>query len=286
MAFSSLSRRHFSLAAAGLIPAASAAPALTAQDAVNRIREKIGVPWSQQTVDTFKAGSPTTPVQGIATTFMASLDVLRRAAAARCNFVISHEPTFYGHLDQVDQLTNDPVYRAKREFIEENNLVVFRFHDHWHMRKPDAVEKGLADLLGWSNYAAPGKSNLYVIPETTLNAAAAAAEKNLKIRTIRVIGDPSARFTRAGLFPGAPGMRAVLAPLDYEVYFGGEATEWEGISYARDMVAAGIKKGMVMLGHQVSEEPGMKICADWLKTILPEVPIQWLPSGEPFWRPS
>jgi len=267
-----------------MIPAA-AAPVLTAQQVITRIREKVGVPWLQETVDTMKAGSPDTPVKGVATTFMASFDVLRRAAAAGRNLIISHEPTFYGHLDKVDQLTADPVYRAKREFIEKNNLVVFRFHDHWHMRKPDAVLTGLAALLGWTNYATPGKPPLYVIPETTLRAAASAAEKNLNIRTIRVIGAPDTRFTRAGLFPGAPGMNAVRSALDYEVYFGGETTEWEGISYARDMVSAGVKKGMILLGHQVSEEPGMKVCADWLKTILPEVPIEWIPSGEPFWRP-
>lgn len=280
-----LSRRHFPLVAAGLVPTAAAAP-LTAQQVIARIREKVGVPWLAETVDTLKAGSPDTPVQGIATTFMASFDVLRRAAAAGRNLIISHEPTFYSHLDRTDQLTADPVYLAKRAFIEKNNLVVFRFHDHWHMRKPDAVLTGLAAVLGWSAYATPGKPSLYVIPETTLNAAAAAAQKALNIRTIRVIGDPATRFTRAGLFPGAPGMGAVRSSLDYEVYYGGETTEWEGISYARDMVAAGIKKGMLLLGHQVSEEPGMKVCADWLKTVVPELPIDWLPSGEPFWRPA
>jgi len=279
------SRRDLPLLAGTALNAA-APQSLSAQQVIAVIRDKVGVPWRQETVDTLKAGSPETPIKGIATTFISSLDVLRRAAAAGRNLIISHEPTFYNHLDRTEQLAADPVFAAKRDFIEKNNLVIFRFHDHWHMRKPDAVITGLADLLGWQSYSIPGKPPLYVLPETTLAAAAAEAQKRLKIRTIRVIGEPQTKFTRAGLFPGAPGMGAVRAALDYEVYFGGETTEWEGIAYAQDMVASGIKKGMILLGHQVSEEPGMKVCADWLKAILPDLPVDWIPSGEPFWRPA
>jgi len=30
----------------------------------------------------------------------------------------------------------------------------------------------------------------------------------------------------------------------------------------------------------------MKECAQWLKTFAPEVPIEYLPGGEPFWSPK
>ena len=52
-----------------------------------------------QTVDTFKAGDPDTPVTGIAVTMMATLDVLQRAAANHQNLIITHEPTFFSHQD-------------------------------------------------------------------------------------------------------------------------------------------------------------------------------------------
>jgi hypothetical protein len=29
----------------------------------------------------------------------------------------------------------------------------------------------------------------------------------------------------------------------------------------------------------------MRLCADWLKTFISEVPVQWIPAGDPFWRP-
>ena len=40
-------------------------------------------------------------MQGIATTMMATLDVMKRAAAAGKNMVITHEPTFYSHQDTI-----------------------------------------------------------------------------------------------------------------------------------------------------------------------------------------
>src|ERR1700754_2052886 len=80
---------------------------LTARQVIERIQKNVGVPWRTETVDTIKAGSPDTPVKGIATTVMATFDVLQRAAKAGKNFIVTHEPTFYSHEDKVDQLVND-----------------------------------------------------------------------------------------------------------------------------------------------------------------------------------
>jgi hypothetical protein len=35
----------------------------------------------------------------------------------------------------------------------------------------------------------------------------------------------------------------------------------------------------------VSEESGMKYCAEWLKQFVTEVPVQFVPAPEPFWIP-
>jgi hypothetical protein len=118
---------------------------LTAREVVARIQQQVGVPWQSDTVDTFKAGNPDSPVSGIAVTMMATLDVLQRAAAAGDNLVITHEPTFFDHLDIPDQLPekdDDSVLMAKRKFIAEHGLVVWRFHDHWHARNPDGIGGG------------------------------------------------------------------------------------------------------------------------------------------------
>ncbi len=60
---------------------------LTAQQVIERIQKNVGVPWTTPTVDTIKAGDPNEPVTGIATTMMATLDVLERASAEGKNLV-------------------------------------------------------------------------------------------------------------------------------------------------------------------------------------------------------
>ena len=145
---------------------------MTARDVVARIQAQVGVPWREKTVDAFKAGDPDTIVTGVATSVMATLDVLRQAAAAKRNLVITHEPTFYTGTDEPGPRANDPVYLAKRAFIDEHRLVVWRFSDHWLARQPGELTRALADALGWTAGRDPANESLFTIPETTVGAVA------------------------------------------------------------------------------------------------------------------
>ena len=153
---------------------------MTAQEIVTRIRQRLadqGITWRTETVDTFKAGNPDAAVSGIATTGMATFDVLKRAAKAGRNFVITHEPTFYNHQDQTAAFEQDATYQAKQRFIREHNLVVWRFHDHAHAIRPDPLVVGSARMLGWSSYASPTEPRIYVVPQTTLRQLAATSPR-------------------------------------------------------------------------------------------------------------
>ncbi|MBI4876781.1 MAG: Nif3-like dinuclear metal center hexameric protein [Acidobacteria bacterium] len=269
--------------AAGMLQAAGL---LTARQVIEEIRKQTGVQWRTQTVDTFKTGNPDTPVTGIATTFIASLDVLRRAAASGKNLIITHEPTFYNHLDQTAELEGDAVLAAKRAFLEKHRLVVWRFHDHWHMRKPDGILQGMTQALGWKKFLSSQDQRLYVIPETTVERLAAQLRRRFKARAIRVVGDPALKITKVGFAPGASGSVTHLKALgrdEVEVLLVGEGNEWQTAEYVRDAAAAGQRKAVILLGHVLSEEAGMEYCARWLKTFLSDLPIEFIPAGEPFW---
>jgi putative NIF3 family GTP cyclohydrolase 1 type 2 len=261
---------------------------ITARQVIERIQKEVGVPWRAQTVDTFKGGNPDTRITGIATTFAATTDVLRRASESGKNLIIAHEPTFYNHLDKTDELANDAVVREKQEFIRKQGLVVFRFHDHWHARQPDGVLAGMREALGWEKLRRGKSQALFVMPETTLGRLAADVRDRLRIRTLRVVGNPEMKLTQVGLSPGAAGSRTHIQMLereDVEVLLIGEAPEWETIEYVRDAVTQGKRKALVLLGHVPSEEAGMQECARWLKTFIKEVPVEFMPAGEAFWRP-
>ena len=258
---------------------------LTAREIVDRIRQQVGCEWSEETVDTFKAGDPEAPVTGIATTFLATLDVLRRAQAAGLSFTVTHEPTFYHHHEDTSALGDDPVLAAKRAFIEESGLVVWRFHDHWHRRRPDGIIEGMVEALGWGPYRREGEAPCYDLPETSVGELAADVARRLGAHGVRVVGDPALRTTKVGFCPGAApsAMHYRMLQSDgVEVLVAGEAREWETVEYVRDAAAAGFRKALILTGHAAAEEAGMQFLARWLATFVDEVPIEFVPAGDPF----
>ena len=265
---------------------------LTGREVIQRIQSHVGVPWKTDTVDTFKAGNPDAPVTGIAVTMMATLDVLQRAAAAGNNLIITHEPTFYDHLDKPDDVAqgeNDPVLAEKRAFIEKHGLIIWRFHDHWHARNPDGIEAGMVHELSWEKYQDPANEHLFTVPPTTLKNLAAEIQNRLQIRAMRVVGEPDMRVTRLAMSPGAAGFgretRALEMP-DVQVLIVGETREWETVEYVSDAVSEKRNKALIILGHIPSEQAGMEECARWLKQFVTEVPVSFIAIREPFWRPA
>ena len=259
---------------------------MTARDVVQRIRENLGVPWQEQTFrDIFKAGNPDTAVKGIATTVMATLDQIQRSHAAGCNMVITHEPTFWSDAEKID-LSADSIYRYKNDYVVKNDMVVWRFHDNWHARKPDMQRYGALRLMGLAPDDVKqfqGEQDVYTIPETTLAEFASRVRTKLHGNAFRVVGNPSAKVSRIAFGVGS-GMPRFSK--DVDVVVGGEAAELGGgdnTGYALDATSLGMAKGHIILGHVVSEEAGMEFAATWLKTFLPGVPIQFVPAHEPFW---
>jgi len=106
-------------------------------------------------------------------------------------------------------------------------------------------------------------------------------------RAVRVVGDPNAKVSRVQLGVGYA-TPSVNDP-EIDVVISGEQQEVDGgfdsPEYVLDALALGIPKGWIMLGHAVSEESGMLEMAQWIRGFVPEVPVQLVKAGEPFWAP-
>jgi putative NIF3 family GTP cyclohydrolase 1 type 2 len=181
---------------------------------------------------------------------------------------------------------SDPVWAEKREFIEKHGMVVWRFHDHWHMRKPDGIEAGMVHALRWEKFQNPDNQYLFLIPETTVKQLAQEVSKKLNSPVVRVVGDPQIKVTKVGLSPGAAGFQRETQALerdDVQVLMVGETREWETVEYAADAVTEGRNKALIVIGHIPSEQPGMEECARWLKGFVKDVPIEFVPAKQPFW---
>jgi putative NIF3 family GTP cyclohydrolase 1 type 2 len=307
IALNRVSRRAFvRLGTAGAVaapwlfdPAATDAATVTAQEVVDRIRKAVGVEWEAATADGFKAGDASAAVTGIVTTSLATIDVLRRAVKAGANMIVSAGPTFYSRGDSATPPAGrgrgaasgpapDPVFTGKNDFIRAHNLIVWRFSDHWRLRRPDPFAQGLAEALGWARYRTNDDPARLTVPAVTLEALAARAKSRLDARGgIRVVGASQTRVRTIGVLPGTRSIRDVVALLpQVDAIVAGEIREWESSEYLRDVVNAGLSKGLILLGRSLSEDPAMKVCADWLRPIVPDVQVRWLPAGDPFWRPT
>jgi putative NIF3 family GTP cyclohydrolase 1 type 2 len=290
-----ITRRKFvvtsltAVTASAIFTHASAQPTdqqpLTISQVIALIKQSISFDESHGTVDTVKIGNPDQPVTGIVTTMFATVDVIRKAIDLKANFIIAHEPTFYNHQDETTWLQDHDVYKLKRELLEKNNIVVWRFHDFWHSNKPDGVFMGVLTSLGWEKYQDENQRRLLKIPKTSLSDLIKHLKSKLGINTLRYVGDPSQSCSRIALMPGAPGGRShmnTVHDLNPDVLICGELQEWETSEYFRDSRSLGINRSVVVLGHSVSEEPGMQWLVGWLQPKVPGINISHVPSNSPF----
>jgi len=258
--------------------------ALTIRNVVDLILKDIpGAPFDD-TVDTFKSGDPDQEVTGIVTTFLASQDVIRRAAELGANFIIAHEPTFYNHRDQVDWLEEDPVYRAKRALLDKHAIVVWRFHDYWHSAEPDGIMAGVVARLGWESYLEK-ELPIFNIPPMTVGQVVQVFKDRLGAKMARVVGDPEMECRRVALFVGMAGgtwQISFLSHQDVDMMVAGEIDEWETSEYVRDAVIQGRKLALAVIGHVHSEEAGMEWLVGWLQQRFPTIPVTHVPVGDAF----
>jgi putative NIF3 family GTP cyclohydrolase 1 type 2 len=259
---------------------------MTAREVVDLIRKNIGVTWNERSYrDTFKVGNPDVTVKGIATTVIVTFEMLKRANAAGLNMVIAHEVTYWNDRDDTTDLTGNPLYKLKTDFVVKNEMIVWRIHDHMHAMRPDFTVVGSlrsVGVKGGENAAMAPR--IYTIPETTLGEFAAQVKRLTGARALRCVGDPKAKVSKILLGPGygTPRMTA-----EADVVIGGEQQEADGAfdnaEYVRDAASLGMAKGVIMLGHVISEQPGMEDLANWMRPFLGGIPVQFVPAEEPFW---
>ncbi|MBR3545715.1 MAG: Nif3-like dinuclear metal center hexameric protein, partial [Oscillospiraceae bacterium] len=238
-------------------------------------------------------GSPDTEVTGVATTFMATFDVIREAVRQGKNFIITHEPTWFTGMDETEWCREDSVYLAKRKYLEDNGVTVWRLHDHLHMGYgTDYIYEGLLEELGWKEYLLPDEASpwVYEIPETTVRGLADFFKQKLDMSTIQIIGDPDMTVRRVGILVGGGSLGLGVEQMPMQVMerdrldlmVAGDIYEWTLPAYINDAYQMGFHKAMLTLGHERTEEAGMKYMAGWLRERFSDFPIDFIDAREPF----
>lgn len=257
------------------------------------LQEMCGDQRLQPTCDIISIGSKELEVTGIVSTFMATIDVIKHAIEIGANFIITHEPTWFNAGDEDEWCQSDRVYMEKKKLIEDHSITIWRLHDHMHINQnKDYIYDGFLKEIGWTSYMLedPRMPHAYEIPETTLDELALFFKEKLNMDTIQLIGEGSMPVRRVGILVGGGslGLGREMMPMEQmeqkqlDVMVCGDITEWTLSAYVNDAKQLGIHRAMIVLGHERSEEAGMKYLAPWIEQLIPELKVTFVDAKEPF----
>ena len=207
-------------------------------------------------IDCCKAGDPTTEVERIAVCFAPTPEVLRQAAAWGAQLLITHEPTYYNHLDE---FYSSPLADRKRELVEKTGLVIYRYHDSMQFRGEDAVSRSFLRLMHWKGEFDGQLHFVFDMPTTPAQIMGDICA-GLEMPCLRRIGRRDGTVKKVGLFLGARDTDTYASFFidDTDLAVCGEACEWQFGEPVREAAEFGMQKTMLLLGHVQSEKFAMR----------------------------
>lgn len=244
------------------------------------------------TVDKIIIGDPGTEVSRVLVTWMSTFTAVRAAVARGCQLVVTHEPTFWAHANELADSGGvaNPIwheaFETKRRFIEERGLVILRCHDVWDFMPGIGIPYAWARFLGLGDtpdvVGQNGALHRYDIAPTTLDEfARQVAERTAALGepAVQVIGDGSQTVSRIGIGTGCycdPAEMQLLG-CDLSVTCDDGNWYWQNLQGAADR-----GHPVIRVSHGTSEEPGMVALARYLRQTFPLLDVQHLPHGSCF----
>lgn len=242
-------------------------------------------------VDGIMAGDPHAEIRGVAVTWLPNQAVLEQAAAKGLNMVIAHEPVYYHHpwfypygderhvpAEDLPQKLATPQAQAKKQLIEDHDMVVYRFHDGWDQYPEYGMGYALARRLGWESHQVE-PDYIYDLPTRTLRELGADVAVKLGKANLRYTGNPDLEVRRISLDWGSIGAIGVIERAlrhGCQAALIGEVVEWRDLEFARDANMA-----VITAGHCATETPGMQAFHDWLQQRMPALRNEYIDTVDP-----
>ena len=226
------------------------------------------------TVDRVIYGDPEREVTGIAVAWMPYLETIRETGRLEANVLITHEPTFYDHLDLDSTNSLLPEVEEKKHLIDSLGITIIRCHDVWDAF-PDV---GIP--YAWGGFLELGKPKtkklFYNVYSVESQSAAAFAGKVAGKTTllgqpnVEFYGDPEREIRTVGVGTGCISNPFELYDLgaDLAISVDDVVRAWIAGEWCTDN-----GNPLVVVNHCVSEEPGMATLAEFLQKTFPRIPV-------------
>jgi putative NIF3 family GTP cyclohydrolase 1 type 2 len=255
---------------------------LRAKDVAAYLRSIVAV--AEPSVDRIVIGDPEAEVGRIGTAWLADWDTCRRAVRDGVNLLVVHEPTFYTHWD-LDEKSGDfqaapPAGKAaylravgaKKEWILENELVIIRCHDVLDKVDGYGIPHAFGEFLGFRKadiIRSRPYYNVYRIePKPAITVARAIAVKLAALSQpgVAFYGDKKRLVDSVGVGTGCYSDPIEFMDLSPGLFIAIDdvVRTWTQTVYAKDT-----GHPLVVINHGTSEEAGVRMLAEHLRTAYP-----------------
>ena len=243
----------------------------------------------------FFHGSKNDDVHGILITWMATCEALKTALDQKLSLVICHETPFFDELAQhhsyrwtaepdekPSEAPNHPNQKRK-DILKKAGTSLTLLQIHYGLDRL-CIFKEFADAIELGPAVAGGAyETIFELPKasTVAELAKKIAEK-LNFNSIRIVGDPNQKVSRAGNLWGGVGLTSnrywMRKQIEHgaDVLIAGEADE-EAMFFAKEY---GIP--LIVTAHAISENMGLRTFAEMLRVKFPKVTTRFHEVSTPF----
>ncbi|MBF6978538.1 Nif3-like dinuclear metal center hexameric protein [Aerococcaceae bacterium zg-BR22] len=248
-----------------------------------KIKEILNLYFFQKSeVDRIILGNEDMECTGIVVTFVATMKILEKAKKENCNLIISHEGIFYRHHPQFDSY-NSKIVTNKYNWINNNNITIYRHHDAIHRQLPDLITKSFVERLNMQDKLIE-QNAIYTICQVNTNSKELLADvsKCLFKNKISVYGEYCLEeIKRIAILVGYRGSSENLIPLyeekNVDLVIFGEGPQWEIPYFIDDFNYFNKRKIQAFaVGHETSELDGMKTFSRLLSKKINNIKVIYL----------
>ncbi len=235
------------------------------------------VDWDGSTCDGFKYGDPDSVVTGIAVGWQSVQSALEQAHEMGCNLFVTHEPTFYSHMDDDTAMLDSPPARAKRHFLDRTGMVIYRCHDLWDLYPGRGVLDAWAEYLQLAQPTVKsGYCSVHPVPSTAAWELATRIGQRvapLGQQSLGFVGTKWRMVSRVAIGTGActPVRQMIDMGADIVLASDDGTTMWRDGAYAADM---GVP--VMLVNHTTAEIPGVQQLAAYLGEEFAPVPVEFV----------
>ncbi|MCM8785978.1 MAG: Nif3-like dinuclear metal center hexameric protein [Candidatus Omnitrophica bacterium] len=215
-------------------------------------------------------------INGIVVCWMVSKKVLDFTVKNKFNLLIAHEDLYFPP-EYAGGDKSGVVSDFRKEILEKNRINFLRLH---YTIDKNFIFDVFDQLSGGKILIKENLYRVYEFENKKLENVAKELKKRYKVEFLRIT-EPNKKVKRVGCLVGGLGLsinsKFIDKILSYNVdtVIAGEVDEYT-IRALSDL-----KIGIIELGHEVSETPGLIKFTQYLKKKLPEITVKYLKNGYP-----